>query len=422
MIKSMFRILMLVLIACVPVKHLYAEKTFDLLPLVASDISPSVLVPADNLPLLNTTRQDVSISRVLAAQTRLDNKVKPHVASSRQYWKEVSAEQLLEGVKLQLLGAGALIKVTPILDANSAQISLIANDFSIEDASGLVYTHGAALSKSVTAMKMKELRIPANPGAVIMQLKTSLGTGEFTLKYRSPAAVAESFLVHVNDKNSDHVLNMQALSDNVFVNQEMAATLRLNHQGQQRNIDNVVLSLVSPAGVKIPVDAILKDSRLLISSGRSLPVTHAVYGLWELHAMVTSTVNGVKVQRNVKTGFAYSVPSAELTGKIRISAPSSRDRTLDIDFGLNAASAGRYEIRGILYGGNSNNERVPLMLANSAGWREAGPSTLRLEFELDKLQSGVGGSPYELRNLQLYDQGRMMLLHRQSTAFRTEKF
>ena len=47
---------MLVLIACVPVKHLYAEKTFDLLPLVASDISPSVLVPADNLPLLNTTR------------------------------------------------------------------------------------------------------------------------------------------------------------------------------------------------------------------------------------------------------------------------------------------------------------------------------------------------------------------------------
>ena len=129
-------------------------------------------------------------------------------------------------------------------------------------------------------------------------------------------------------------------------------------------------------------------------------------------------VNGMQVQRNAKTSFSYSRPNAKLTQTVDIARATGSDNTLRLSFGIDAVSSGRFELRGTLYGTDIEDKKVPIMFANSAGWREAGTSTLDLTFDLSKVSNSSVGKPFEIRDLRLLDQSRMMLLHRQSMALR----
>ena len=87
---------------------------------------------------------------------------------------------------------------------------------------------------------------------------------------------------------------------------------------------------------------------------------------------------------------------------------------LVVRLGLETAAAGRYEVRGTLFGTGADGALVPVAVAHSAAPMASGRGELELAFPADLL-TGVS-APFEVRDLQLTDQTRMGVLHRQAGA------
>ena len=83
---------------------------------------------------------------------------------------------------------------------------------------------------------------------------------------------------------------------------------------------------------------------------------------------------------------------------------------------IDVSESGRYEIRGVLYGTNTNSELTALMASSSAQWLEKGNSNMSLTFDKNLIAESSLTAPYEIRFLQLSDQSRMGNLEIKSQA------
>ena len=79
-------------------------------------------------------------------------------------------------------------------------------------------------------------------------------------------------------------------------------------------------------------------------------------------------------------------------------------------FSVVAMKDGRYEVRGMLYGTNSKGLLVPAMVTHSAAYMKAGNGQIAMSFDSDILAKSGLHAPFELRNMQLRDQGKMAVL------------
>jgi len=120
-------------------------------------------------------------------------------------------------------------------------------------------------------------------------------------------------------------------------------------------------------------------------------------GLYE--AFIDAKANGI--QRRVKTAFALSKPTAKLMPVYS----GTLNRGLAVN--LQIKDAGRYEIRGVLYGTNRSGQLEPLLNSSTAQWLEKGRSALRLNFDKNIIDASGLKAPFELKHLQLMDQSRM---------------
>ena len=83
---------------------------------------------------------------------------------------------------------------------------------------------------------------------------------------------------------------------------------------------------------------------------------------------------------------------------------------------MDAASEGRYEVRGLLYGLDREGRLRPAATGHAAAWLPAGKGALTLRFDAATLKSSGLTGPWELRGLELRDQGRLGLLERRQRA------
>jgi hypothetical protein len=132
-----------------------------------------------------------------------------------------------------------------------------------------------------------------------------------------------------------------------------------------------------------------------------------VQGLWELQAFVSA--NGV--QRDAKVAFAVAQPTARFSGQVAV---DSVRRTVSLP--LQIGAPGRYEARGTLYATGPDGQLHPVAQAHSAAWFDkAGSAALQLPFASVALPRGYA-APFELRDLQLQDQGRMAPIESRAVA------
>ncbi len=401
--------------------NLFAQVTVELMPAADSDLTAIQLQVTETGQLKNKSRDEASISWPLRSVLPLSESSKPHKASSREYWLTVNGLQLLQGLKLQTTAAGAIVKISPMPDRNVKSSKLPVLDtgqLTIIDAQGKQHPQMSAMANSATADQLNNARLSFPPGTVIFELKETLGHGEFTVKYHNIINPQQRFLLYVLDKNSQYRLSVKTDDDTVFSGRQLVAQIALTDNKIIRDVSSVETFLRSPDGGKFVVDNKINKDGLVETAINIDGLDDRSIGLWELHVATKSVMNGMQVQRNAKTTFAYSQPNAKLTQTVDITRAKGLDNTLRLSFGIDAVSSGRFELRGILYGTEIDNKKVPIMFANSAGWREAGPSTLDLTFDLSKVSNSSAGKPFEIRDLRLLDQSRMMLLHRQSLALR----
>lgn len=407
----MTKILALLLLLAVASAPIAGAQSASLLPPTEGDLVPGALaVPAKAALPYAVSRDAVTFSWALDGEKALDAAPHAFVQASREYWLEVSAAELARGVDLHTHGAAALVRINPAPRVAAKNIALDA--LAIEPASlelvanGVPMKDGAGMELLVDAATLKGTDAPFVEGTSAFRIEASLGAGAFTLRAPRLTAPAETpYVVHVFDRGSDVTLALTTGTADALRGDGVA--LRANLGG----VDDVTIDafVSSPAGQTWPVMLERGVDGGFHGLFRSDVAVAAGPGLWQLHAAASGRVGELQVVRAARVPFSLAVPTARLTGSVSI------DRTgggFAAGLGVETATAGRYEVRGVLYGTGARGLE-PLAVAHSAAWLDAGTGTLALRFDPETLGDGSVGAPYEVRDLRLIDQGRMGLLQRQ---------
>jgi hypothetical protein len=402
----------------------HSDNAVSLLPVADGDLNATILKDVQTIQSINSSRDEIATSWVIPEKTALITSPKAYLAQSKAYWVNVTGQELSQGVQIKTTAPGAIVKISPnILHAAGDRPGpeLRFENLMIIDSRGVEHSGKAAIETGAAGSQLVDSDIPFSQGSLIFKIKESIGSGAITIKNVTPQNEHEKYVVSVYDKHSDVVLTLQMASDTVLAGQRAAAAVEYRDNSSSLQISNIDSYLISPSGKRINADIRRDNGKIVSTSYMPDEIKDGVAGLWELHVVANGKYKDVDVQRNVKTSFAYSIPDAQLTKTVKVVRNTGTGNSVKMEFGLNAVTGGRYEIRGALYGTGNDGELVPMMYADSAGWREAGSSSMDLEFELDKMKSIDVNAPYELRDLILLDQGRMMLLHRQAVALRLKQ-
>ncbi|KZC40710.1 hypothetical protein RHOFW510R12_15760 [Rhodanobacter sp. FW510-R12] len=391
--------------------------TQALLPPQQGDMVPTVLQARVAMPQsvqamaatpqMHVEHAPLSVNWPLPHDVALQPQPQPFARSSREYWRDVSASELQQGLPLPLSAPGAIIRLSPgdaavgKLDPAGVHLQLGRQSLNANTASRQVV--------DAIALHAAGMDVPA--ASMAMQLRPELGSGVATL--RVPAASGR-YVVHVYEPQSPFTVTAKADRDDLLLGRGVQVRVALHDQGRDMPLGSVGGLLRAPDGSSTPLNFRRQaDGSFTVDvRPRSIPTTP---GLWEVHSFTTGRdAAGNEIRRDTTTVFAAAAPVARLSGL----ADTARavDRGIDITLGLTAQTASRYAVSAVLYGRGADGSMVPAGFAQSAAWLPAGDGRLTLHYDPASLQ-GVG-APYELHDLRLQDQPAVGLLERRALAMR----
>lgn len=371
-----------------------AHAAQRLLPAAAGDQVPTHLV-ALPAPAGAVERKPVSFSWALNPDAELSAPA-PYMAQSREYWLTVDGSELQRGVGLQMSAPGALVRVSPARGATP----LRAEAFDVSSQGRPI-----TIARAADAETLRRAGMDASAGTQILRLGDGSGAGRATLRAQGAHG---RYVVHVFEPNSNNILYARTDRNHALVGgAPMRITVGATVAGRRSALRSDAL-LVAPDGSSQPVHlrSTAGGGQEAVFALPSKPNQPA--GLWELQ--VFSTVNGVP--RDARTAFAVAQPTARLAGSFGLDASRLR-----VSLPVQAGSPGRYEARGTLYASAPDGSLRPVAEAHAAAWMKAGNGVLVLQFQRSQIPAGYG-APYELRNLELNDQGRMAPLESRARAAR----
>ena len=288
---------------------------------------------------------------------------------SFSYKQKVTLKQLKEGVMVTTLGAGALIRITPLENKTIPQlvIKTPANQLlSLKEASAL-YSHDDDLGDSLLAQQHQ----------VMAQIKPQLGVGTFILKSKQHNAHdADAYMLNVFDKFSLTSLDVESDSLHYSYGDSLTATLTINGPDDYYTIDDVEASLVGPAGQVIPLKITeIKNNKFEATSVLNSELNDKGEN-WYIEASVISLHGEHIVKRTGHAAFSYSIPSATLLNVKKVSSkPLTFVATVDV------ATASRYALQSVLYKKTSSGHIKPIETSQRAQWLEPGKQVIQFNFD-----------------------------------------
>ncbi|MCW2067513.1 UNVERIFIED_ORG: hypothetical protein M2420_002876 [Stenotrophomonas maltophilia] len=328
----------------------------------------------------------------------------PQAAISRSYWQQVDGAELQRGLELPLSAPDAVIQLSPAPGARA----LPASALQVRDPAGR-----SSVARSVDARQLQDAGMPVSDGSSMLRTGTTSAAGA----YRLQSAQAQGrYVVQVLEPNSPLRLEVQASQAQVLAGGNVQLQARLLEDGasaatlrtRRGSLGGEAL-LVAPDGRSWPQRLLRTTDGSLRAQVRIPAEASNAQGLWELQ--VFAQADGVL--RDGKVAFAVARPTARFVGQA-MPDPASRQVSLP----LQVAAAGRYEARGTLYATAANGQLQPVAQAHAAAWFDGpGRGALVLPFDQAALPAGFG-APYELRDLQLQDQSRMVPIESRALALR----
>ena len=364
-----------------------------LLPTAAGDQVPTRLV---SLPAPSGTieRKPVSFSWALDPNLALAQP-DPYLSTSREYWLTVDGSELNRGVSLAMSSPGALVRISPARGAKP----LRSADFAMT-------SHGrrVTVDRAADAEALRRAGMDASAGTQVLRLGAGSGAGPSILRAQNASG---RYVVHVFEPNSDQLLFARPDRDHALAGQQMRVVIGSTANGRRAALRSSAL-LVAPDGSSQKVSV-----RNTNGGGQeavfNLPTqVRQGGGLWELQ--VFSDIGGTP--RDIRTAFAVAQPTARFAGSYALDASHLR-----VSLPLQAGSPGRYEARGTLYASAPDGSLRAVSEAHSAAWMNAGNGSLVLQFDRAHIPAGYG-APFELRQLELNDQGRMVPIESHARAAR----
>jgi hypothetical protein len=368
----------------------------DLVPARARAVERTVPAAIERMPLAYA--QPLAAGEALAAEPAI------HRAESREYWQRVDAAALRQGYPLALTSAGALILLSPTPSAAAPDAGQVRIVRGAERAT--LAQAGEALADAA-ALRAAGMQVAT--GALGFRLRDGYETGA---ALQLDGARGE-YLLHVAEPRSRQALTLAARRDTLHAGDTVEVDLAL--EGGAR-IGHAAGLLVAPDGTALDLD-LRSDGTGARGSVRIPDTVAPMAGLWDLRTSVAANDGTQAFQRDARTAIAVSVPTARIAAATRDDKAPGRG-TIAIGVDLDVASAGRYEVRGVLHGTDAQGRLVPAAAAQSAAWFEPGSGRLRLDFPA----SAAGlNAPFELRDLRLNDQTVPALIERRARALRIER-
>lgn len=388
---------------------LLPPQSGDMVPttLLARNATSRLTAASAAAPRMHVERMPLSVNWPLPHDDALQPQPQAFARSSREYWRDVSASELQQGLKLPLSAPGAIIRLSPgdrtvgKLDPAGVRLQLGRQSLTANSASSQV--------ADAASLRAAGMDVPA--ASMVMQLKPELGTGVATLQV--PAANGR-YVVHVFEPQSPFTATARADRGDLLQGQSVHVRVALQDADREVPLSSVGGLLRAPDGSTTPLNFRRQaDGSFTVDARpRSIP---AAPGLWEVHSFTMGRDSaGNEIRRDTTTVFAAALPDARLSGLARTAR--SADRGIDIALGVTAQSASRYAVSAVLYGRGAGGQMVPTAFAQSAAWMQPGNGTLTLHYDASSLQ-GVG-APYELHDLRLQDQPAVGLLERRAVAMR----
>ena len=331
------------------------------------------------------------------------------IAESRQYWVDAGAAELRFGVDLPLTASGAVVRISVADDVRlrSEQVRLrfegrevAARDLGDRQASG------AELQRAGWA-------VPTNTLVFALDRKVDAGTLELVIDDLPADAVA---LIHVFEPASRYVARLELDRQGFVAGETIEARLNLVHPRGRTVPQQASLMLASPdGGAGEMLQARAGTASWSISAPERARSTPGA--LHELQAHVDTTINGVRVRRDLSHAIAVSPALGRLAGT------ASVERAADLRIGIDLATVvdGRFQLRGTLHATVKRGRLTPVAVAETAAVLGAGAGRLALQFDLERLEAAGYHAPFELRDLMLFDQGRMLQLESRQRALVIER-
>lgn len=389
----------------------------SLLPAQAGDMIPSVLMARTRTSGTTITtpatharleRQPVSISWPLPHGAHLQPIPQPFARSSREYWTDVSASELQQGIQLPLSAPGAIIRLSPSdriggrLHPSNMRLQLGRKSIPLDQAT----------SQIANTQALRAAGMAVSDASIVIQLKPSLGSGMATL--RAPAASGR-YVVHVFEPKSTLSAIALADRDDVLLGHRVHLRVALHDGGRMIPLIAAGGFLRAPDGstTLLNYQHQADGSFAVDATPKTISTTP---GLWEVHSFtVGDDAAGNEVRRDTTTVFAAAAPDARL-GEV-VETRRATDHGIDIVFGVTTADSSRYAVSAVLYGRDvGTGTMVPAAYAQSAAWLSSGKGQLVLHYDRASLD-GVG-APYELHDLRLQNQPAISLVERRALAMR----
>lgn len=330
-----------------------------------------------------------------------------YVAESREFWAQLDAGAAKSGFAFTPSAEGTLVRISRTSAAKSTRLGLADVQLRVD---GQAVETQAAIRNLAGDAELKSAGAVFSEGTVVFELAPSL-VGK-RVEVALPKS-NESVLMHVLEPNSRFAMKLKADRLHAQAGGRLTLTANFAEGGLPLKAERIAGLVTAPDGRSFDVTFKLDNSGMgtaefdvpADAEGGMLP--------WEVHAFGRAGAGKSQVLRDARTGFQLGQASARLAG----SAHAKRLQDgLAFELPLQAASTGRYELRGTLYGTDAKGELRPLAIAHTADLLQAGAGSLELRFPAELLRSALG-APYALRDLNLSDQSRMSLSEQRQRGF-----
>lgn len=326
-----------------------------------------------------------------------------HKQESRSFYIKTTLGDLEKGVSVPVLGAGAVIRVTPMhpsLKLGKPQFYIAKNGVkqSIHEASSLLLQNEAVPNTEFTGQNL-----------AMFQLKPDLGAGNFVFGVESAGAnAAEPCVIQVLDQGSNTYMSIKTDKAHYRYGDELTATFLLHDDAYGFPIDEIQASLVSPTGETTPLTIERLKWNIYQAKTSLKNETNPEGKNWYIEADVTTTINDDVVKRHVHSAVSYSIPSAairEING--------SKTQNMTFSATVEAATASRYVLQAVFMATNDKGEKITIANVHSAAWLDTGKS--QISFSLPAEIANNYKQPYYLASATLVDYGQLKAVYEYNT-------
>lgn len=342
-----------------------------------------------------------------ATAERMEQQTAPAIqAESRQYWIDATGSVLNRGLKLPLTAPGAVIRISALESGSELRLDPARMELAIDDQP----LDRATVQDLVTGAQMRDQGMMVPEDSLAFRLPADVDARMLDVRL-SGAPADQALVVHVFEPNSEWTANLTAPRSNFLAGQPIDLAVRLSNGKQEFTINDVQALMVDPSASRSFTMSRV-DNGMGLSGEVPVNAIAAAPGLYEAHVYVNHNIGGTIIKRDLKLAFGIAPAAGRFNGEV--SRMAGDDFALSL--GVEVAAAGRYQVNGEIYGTNQFGHLQPLAFAQSAAVLNAGQGQIALKVEADTLATAGLSAPFEVRNLQLLDQGRMYLLEERQRA------